>query len=313
MKIIFKIKKRIRKYKFQKYLIKIQKKRYEGIINLRLNHLTDFDNDLTADLLVLSKDRAMQLHMLLATYREMVKNCHKITVLYTASSYEHDQSYNELVNLFQNVVFVKEENFKNDILKIFKASNSSKIAFMTDDQFFKEKIDFLDVAKFNAYKFLFSMSKGMDTNINFGRKDGLPNFIKDYKDTNNFLYWKWDTCLNLRDWSYPLNVSGVFYSRLEFVKILEMIDFKGPNSLESLLQGFNKFFLVRYGVCAKQSILGVVPCNVVSSESNCPTTGVFSSNELLEKWKGGYRIEYEKLYYQSFDDLFNVKFEFVKR
>jgi len=313
MKVITKIKKKIRKYQFEKNLSRIQKEQYEDIINLRLEHLNDFDNDLTADLIVLSKDRSMQLHMLLSTYYEMATNCKKLTVLYTCSSIDHFKSYNELIDLFSEVVFVKERDFKKDVMEILIKSNSSKIAFMTDDQFFKEKIDFFDVVKYNPYKFLFSMSKGTDTNINFGRRDKLPNFIDVFNDSNDFLYWKWNSCINLLDWSYPLNVSGVFYSRLEFIKILEMIDFNGPNSLESYLQKFNKFFLPRYGVCAKQAILGVVPCNVVSSESNCPTTGVYSSDELLEKWVNGYSIDYRKLYHQDFDDLFNAKFEFVKR
>lgn len=313
MKIIYKIKKRIRKIKFKRYIQKIQKESFENIINLRLGYLKDFDNDLTADILVLSKDRAMQLHTLLSTYQEMVTNCKQLTVLYTCSCEKHSTSYDELIDMFKSVRFIKEHNFRQDIIEIFKKSKSSKIAFMTDDEFFKEKIDVHEAVKYNPYKYLFSMSRGLDSTTNFGGQQRLPDFTKKPLDSTEYLFWEWNDCMKSPDWSYPLNVSGVYFSRLEMLGLLRMIDFKGPNSLEGLLQIFLRIFLTRYGVCAKQAILGVVPCNVVSSESQCPDTGIYSSNELLEKWRNGYRINYRKLYHQKFDDLFEVKYEFVKR
>lgn len=312
MKIIYKIKKRIRKIKFKRYIQKIQKESFEDIINLRLDYLKDFDNDLTAEILILSKDRAMQLHTLLSTYHEMVINCQKLTVLFTCSCERHSKSYDELINTFKSVRFIKERNFKQDIIEIFKKSKSSLIAFMTDDQFFKEEFDVYEAAKYNPYKYLFTMNRGLDSTINFRGQRKLPDFTKNPLDSTEYLYWKWNDCMESPDWSYPLSVTGEFFSRLEMLELLRMIDFKGPNSLEGLLQVFLKTFLPRYGVCAKQAVLGYVPCNVVSSESNVPNTGMHSSNELLEKWENGYRIDYKKLYHQKWDDLFNVKFEFVK-
>jgi len=311
--MIAKIRKRIRKYKFKKYIQKNQKESFENIINLRLDYLTDFDNDTTADILVLSKDRALQLHALLMTYNEMVSNCKQLTVLYTYSNKNHSISYDELKETFKHVKFVEEQDFKRDIIEIFEISKSSKIAFMTDDQFFKEKIDIHEAVKFNPYKYLFSMNRGLDSTINFNRKDKLPNFIGDYLGNNEYLFWKWYDCQDSPDWSYPLSVSGVFFSRLEMLKLLFMVDFKGPNSLESMLQGFLKTYITRYGVCAKKAILGSVPCNVVSTESNVSNTSMHSSTELLEKWQNGFQIDYKKLYQKSWDDLFYAKFEFVKR
>jgi hypothetical protein len=299
--------------KFSHYLKKIQKESFEKIINLRLNFLTDFDNDLTSSILVLSKDRAMQLHTLLSTYQEMITNCNQIIVLYTCSDIQHSNSYKEVIDNFDNVKFVRETNFRDDVIRIFKKSENAKIAFMTDDQFFKEKIDVHELVKYNPYKYLFSMNRGVDSRVNFGGKQRLPDFIEKHFSHSEHIFWKWDSNIESEDWSYPLSVSGVYFSRLEMLELLQMIDFKGPNSLEGFLQIFLNTFSPRYGVCAKKAILGSVPCNVVSVESNVSDTGEHSSVELLTKWNAGYRIKYENFYGKKWDDLFFCKFEFVKR
>lgn len=311
--IIKKIRKKIKKIIFKKHLIKIQKDIYEDLVNLRLNYLDIYDDDLSCDFIILSKDRAMQLHTLLSSVKDMVKNYNNIYVLYTTSNKNHFFSYEELKSIFKNIKFIHEDNFRDNVIDIVEMSTSGKIAFLCDDLFFKEKVDIHEITKYNPYLFCFSLIRGKDANVNFNRKDTLPNFIENIVETKNHLFWKWGDNSHLKDWSYPLNVGGTFYSRKEILYLLKMTNFEGPNTLEGRLQIFKKMFLPRFGVCAKSSIVGYVPCNVVSKESTVPNTGIYTADELLVKWNNGYRINYEKLYYKKYDELFYTKFQFVKR
>ena len=49
--------------------------------------------------IVVSKDRALQLYSLLSTYRELVTNPAPLTVIYTASTIEHRNAYQEVTSL----------------------------------------------------------------------------------------------------------------------------------------------------------------------------------------------------------------------
>jgi len=313
MKLVKKIRKKIQKIKFNRYLVTIEKGIFEDLLNLRLNYLLKSDSDLNIDIIVLSKDRTIQLHALLATKEIFASNCNSVNVIYTTSSVSHSKSYDTLKKLFPYVNFIKEKAFKSDLIELLTISGSSKIMFICDDQFFKEPIDFHKIAKFNPYLFCFSLNRGIDTTRNIGIEQKLPDFLPDVIDDDNILCWRWADSKESPDWAYPLSVGGVVFSRPEMLGLLKLIDFKGPNSLEGYLQNFLRIFSPRYGLCFKNSILGSIPANIVSSESKCKTLNTYSTDELLSKWNDGYRIKYEDFFHRNWDDLLFEKFNFEKR
>ena len=313
--IFKKVKNRIRKYKFKRYLLNIQKSKYEEIINLRNEYIPLIDNKLNSECVVFSKDRAMQLHALLATFFEKVEHYCPINVIYTCSTEEHTKSYQQLMILFKDkpVNFIYEKNFKEQLINLLEKMDSTKVFFLCDDQYVKESFDLNSITKFNPLSIMFSLNRGLDSTKNVGVQYDLPKFIDNIIDDSDKKVWIWKDNAKSPDWAYPLSVGGVFFSTREMKILLEMIDFTGPNTLEGKLQDFSDIFVGRYGVCSKQAIIGSTPCNIVSTESNCPDTGTHGVNELLEKWKSGYRIKYEDFYGKKWDDLLNTKFQFIKR
>ncbi len=304
---------KLRRILFKLRIKKIERIVFEEMINMRLSYMNVLDDNLTVDFIVFSKDRAMQLHSLIETQKEMIINCNNIYVLYTTSSEIHEKSYTELIQMFSDITFVRERNFRNDLISIVSQSQSSKVVFLCDDGFFKAPINLWDITKYNPYLFCVSLARGLDATTNFGVVQELPKFIDDVIEDDNFLCWKWQDCHNSPDWSYPLSVGGVVFSRIEMLCLIKLIDFKGPNSLEGQLQSFKKMFLPRYGLCAKKSLIGYLPCNIISSESRCETTNTHSVDELLQLWNDGYRIKYEEMYYRDWDDIFYGKYDFVRR
>jgi hypothetical protein len=313
MKLFYKIKRKIRKWRFSWFLFNIQKRIFEDIINLRLESMMKTDKDMSAELIVMSKDRAMQLHTLLATKKELVKNCNAVTVLFTTSTVAHSKSYDELKSEFPDVKFIRESDFKSDILQILQHSANSKFAFFCDDGFFKEPVDFHQITRYNPFLFCFSMNRGLDTTNNIGVVYDLPEFLDGIVTDENVLCWKWKDAVKSPDWAYPLSVGGVFFSRLEMLSLLKMIDFKGPNSLEGHLQKFINIYKSRFGLCFKSAPMGSIPANIVSSESHCSATNIYSADDLLKKWEEGYIIDYKRFYNRSWDELLYEKFEFIKR
>ena len=321
-KILFKLEKkvrnRIRKYKFKKYLLNIQKSRYEEIINLRNEYIPLIDNDNSCECILFSKDRAMQLHASLNSYYDNVINPVPIHLIYTCSSVSHFKSYQEIKNLFsgKEINFIKENNFREDVLNIIRNMISSKLFFLCDDGLFKEKFDMKDFTKFNPLIAVFSLWKGLDTTQRgtFQFQE-LPQFIEDIIVDENKKCWIWGNCINSPDWSYPLSVGGSLFSTKEMELLLNMIDFKAPNSLEgNLHKEYFDLFKKRYGICYNKSVLGHNPCNEVNSETiNTINDSGYTAEFLLKKWEAGFRIKYEDLYGKSYNYVLTAKFEFVKR
>ena len=131
--------------------------------------------------IVFSKDRAMQLHALLASYFSYVKNPSPLYILYTFSNERHARSYDELKSIFgsKEVVFIKESAFKPDLEKLLESIDSDNLFFMTDDGLFIDSFDMKEVIVFNPVRIIPSLIKGLDLTYCYiqDRKQHLPPFI----------------------------------------------------------------------------------------------------------------------------------------
>lgn len=315
LKYFYKVKRKIRKIKFQHHVKKIERSRFEELIKIRNSSLKIHDDDSSCEAIIFSKDRAMQLHALLETYKVKVKYPFSLNILYTYSNIEHKKTYESLIEQYsgESIKFIVEHNFRLQLLELVDNIRSSKIFFLCDDQFFKEDFDVRDIAKFNSFAVLPSLNRGLDTTRNIGRVDDLPQFIDNIIADKDKKCWMWKENPLSPDWAYPLSVGGVIFSTKEMQLLLEMIDFKGPNSLEGNLQKYLNIFNDRYGICYKKAVLGSIPCNLVTTETKNKSIETYTADELLIKWNNGYRIKYEDFYGKNWDDLLFAKFEFVKR
>lgn len=316
MKGLRKIERKFRELKYRHRKRRMLLNAYESLLDLRTGNSLLIDNNSSCECILFSKDRAMQLHALLSSYYENAINPAPIHLLYTYSDERHKQSYDEIKESFvdKKIDFIFETNFKKQILDLIKNMNSSKFFFLNDDTIIKEKFDVKDFAKYNPLVAVSSLLKGLDQTRNTTYIQELPQFIDGIISDSDKKCWVWESCPNSPDWSYPLSVGGNLFSTKEMAVLLDMMYFKGPNTLEgNLNKEYSYLFKKRYGICYNKTIIGSIPCNIVSSESGCLTTGIFSVDELLEKWNNGYRIKHEDFYGKNFDDIIYAKFQFVKR
>ncbi|MDD2299275.1 MAG: hypothetical protein PHU69_06485 [Fermentimonas sp.] len=284
---------------------------------LHANSCSVIDNDFTCDWIVFSKDRAMQLHSLLSSYLELVSNPSKITVLYKTSSMRHEQAYDELRNeLSQEMfVFIKETNFRKQLISILTHISSTKIILMCDDGVVKEPFDMIDFVKYNPLVSVPTLLRGEDWHYCFARqhKQKLPEFIQGVVEPK-MRAWIWSNVPESPDWSYPLSVGGHLFHRYELLSLMKRLPFWGPNSLEGNLQIYKPFFINRMGISYQRTIIGSTPINIVNSEveSNW-ISGGHSSEGLLDMWERGYRIKYEDLYGLDAVDIVKHDLQFVSR
>jgi hypothetical protein len=278
------------------------------------------NTDTGCEAIVFSKDRAMQLHALLSSYYEQVDNPAKLHILYTTSSDRHARSYEEVKKLFsgKDIHFIPERSFKKDLESLLESIPSSKLFFMTDDGLFIDRFDLRELLSFDYFQVAPSVIKGMDLTYCYirDRKQALPAFIQPstFNLPAGMKCWEWGNAEGGSDWAYPLSLDTTFYDTREIRAMIRQVDYKGPNSLESVLQQYYApIFLQRKGVCYEKAKYVNIVCNVVNTEHANRNTGLHSIEALLKKWEEGYRIKYEDLYGKTCGEAEQSAFSFIRR
>lgn len=267
---------------------------------------------------VFSKDRAMQLHAFLTSFREKITPSIAAHVLYSASGQDHQQSYDQLQELHRDlpVTFHKQTNsksFRDDLISLLATFPEDKIIFFVDDIVVVENVDLNDLLGFDTDKFVPSLRMGLNIKENYTTNTGqpLPDIQTRTEADPDKIVWHWHQ--GTLDWSYPLSVDGHIFSRREILSMLRLLQFSAPNTMEDALQSFNPIFTNRFGVaCSKSKIINI-PCNKVQDE-NKNFHGNIHQDLLLEKWQGGFAIDLEPIYgYINKSPHEEIDIHFIKR
>lgn len=291
-----------------------ERRNLEKTLGLASFRKWDAGTDNGIDSIIFSKDRAMQLNAFLESYFEKVDNQGKLYVLYTCSD-KHRESYMQLQKIYadNNVDWIFETDFRKQLIDIIRNSNSRNIIFYVDDMIFTVDVDYAKLEEIDCQKYVLALSRGKNltysTVLNSIQK--LPELSR-YDD--NLYEFSWKEIPYLSDWSYPTGVSAYMYDRKELINILENVDFKAPNSLEAAICEFMPAFFERKGLCFEYMACVCIHANIVQQECNNPILGFFSTEELLDLWMNGYKIDCQLFY-----DIYNsekipmTKYQFVKR
>lgn len=254
----------------------------------------------TASCIVFSMDRALQLHALLSTYFEKVKNPVPLHILWRASSEEHREAYEEVFDLFaDNQVFSiyqkDREVFRDLLLTMLANIVEDKIFFLVDDIVFFNDLDLSDYLQINTHSAVGSLRLGQNLTRAYtvNQDQELPAFLKEHGYDSNKLVWIWKT--GIHDWGYPLSVDGNLFLASEIRTLAESLSFTSPNTFESSLQLYTKYFERRMGVCYQTPKIINIPINRVQIDYK-NICGNFHQNDLLQAWSEGYQMNYRKIY-----------------
>ena len=259
-----------------------------------INNKNGFNQDITG--IVFSKDRAMQLHALLASYFHFTKNAAPLFVLFTCSNAEHERAYQILKTEFVSftVTFIAESNFRLDLQNIICKSNADRVFFMTDDAVFVSEYDLDNCLQFNPIDYVFSLRLGRDFDFCYTHNiaQEIPAFYDEKRGGIDLNSWIWNDMKGSPDWIYPLSVDATIFYKKEMEAFINMIPFKSPNSLEAQMQKYTSLFLFRKGICYSTTKYINIPCNIVQTEFKNVSTNLFSTNELLQNFLDGKRIDW---------------------
>lgn len=271
--------------------------------------------DDTAECVIFSMDRAMQLDALLGSYFDNVINPAEITLFYRTSNAAHERAYSDVFNEYSDrlkrvVKQIDNSSFRSQLLEIIATIGTHKILFLPDDYLFIEKLDLRELTAMDTRYLIPSLRMGANLEASYTvqlpqplppfskqadlclrTEDLLPPISNANKDDK--LYWVWEE--GVLDWGYPLALDGHVFIASEVAALANNTDFRSPNTFEANLQEHAALFQNRRGVCYRKSRTVSIPCNRVQKDfSNIH--GDIHQDELLCRWNDGMRIDYRSLY-----------------
>jgi FkbM family methyltransferase len=294
--------------------------RYPDLVRKHLDRYREPEFPTSHDItsIIFSKDRAMQLD---ATLRSFFLHCKdsdsvSLKVLYVTSNQSYEQQYEQLKDEFKSVEFIKETDFKKDLLSLL--SSKQYVLFLVDDNIFIRTFcisDIRDSLDNNPDVLGFSLRLGKNTTycymLNVEQK--LPSFSV---LGGGILKYEWIAADH--DFGYPFEVSSSVYRVSDIYTLLAQADFSNPNTLELVVDGNKGYFRPNANqlLCYEHSVTFCNPVNVVQAlwQNKAGERFAYSSKKLADMFSDGMRIDVEK--YATITPNachYEVAFDFIKK
>jgi hypothetical protein len=200
------------------------------------------------NVIIFSKDRAMQLDLLLQSILlNFNVEDYKLNILYKASNDEYNRGYNMIRDLYPQFSYKKEDNFKEDLVSLF--NDSKYTVFLTDDDIIYQSFKLNNDELHNIFMLTdancFSLRLGLNTKhcYTMQRLNDLKNF-----KTHNFYYdtdliepvISWKVGDGTNDYAYPMSVDGHIFKTDYIKNLCEVLEYTNPNLFEAMLSNFSK-------------------------------------------------------------------------
>ncbi len=247
----------------------------------------------TADLVIFSYDRPLQLYALLESVTRYCKGLHNVHILYRCSTPDYSEAYNKVATSFPHTHFLQEQdNFKPLLLHTLQTASSPYILFAVDDDLITEEIDLVKDCKAlqstGAYGLYYRLGAEISYCYMLNREQKIPSLPQVESDL-----FAWDFSLGAdADWGYPTSLDLTLYDRETVLSQIAPLPFTHPPSLESLWD--KKVNRKRIGLCHAHSKMINIPLNLVNPSSNRALHS-FSSEELLLTFNAGLKIDINPL------------------
>lgn len=258
--------------------------------------MNKYDVDKEVVVIYFSFNRPLQLDL---TLKSNHHNCEESNydefVIYKSGDEKFEKAYSKLKSRHQFVRFIKETNFKQDLL--FCLQNKKYVVFVVDDCIFTNNYSLVKICGLmeqfqNVLGFSLRLGKNTKVCYPINQKNQMPVFIPAFGD--NTIMFDWTVAGN-GDFAYPLEVSSSLYRIGDLLPLLENCDYDNPNSLEWIMACNTNYFQdYSYLACYETSVAFCDPINKVQNvnHNRAGSSGHYSPEMLLKIFEEGGKIDY---------------------
>lgn len=251
------------------------------------------------NLVVWSKDRAAQLHLLMESINRFMPNTFVTSVIFKASNQEFAEGYDKVAQEFEGVDFdLLPETADNNLEKLTKEVISDEsfdyIAFSTDDTvIFRQPEDNI-FRHLHASLATFSLRLGLNTLAQDIHRGTFQPPLNKFFWHNGVPCWRFDEYHPNDNYGYPFGLDMHIYCRGIVWPIINDIEFRNTNELESKLF-YKKGLIPPYMSSFKHSVAVNIPANNHSQITLAGKQYPADINWLNSQYLEGKRLNLEKI------------------
>jgi len=293
------------------------------IARMNMPPYTELGDNRTAipviDCLIWTKDRAMQVDLLLRSIHDMFPQVHKVWVRYDYSSANYEKSYIRLIQKKYgiNIEYIHKTTCEPDTKYILTQINNDKVPYIlccVDDDVFIRPINDMDslISCFEEEVTAISLRLSEDITYNYcqNKPCSLPLFLPCKQD---FLKWDWKKCDNLSDWGYPAAIDSHIYRTQWFKNIFLNCKFGIPTDMESVMHNDKYTLFKSFLVSGRKSYMLNIPMNRIQTEWLGNRHGNLSPELLNEKFLKGEIVDTSDIYGRECNSVFSeIEFKFIE-
>jgi hypothetical protein len=222
-------------------------------------------------IVVFSRDRALQLELLLETYARHVTDPPRLTVLYSVTSAAHRAAYEGVFKRYADVIEQSREEaaFRAELVEVLARSTARSVMFLVDDLMFIHPVNGRLLAAWDGADGILSLRLG--GNISSSFNSGLENLPRPptlreaQRRGERMLTWIWGS--GQAEWQLALSLDGHLLPKPLVERLIRFSRFRAPNSLEAALGRFRFLFKRSPGFAFPTSRVVNLPLNSVKTES----------------------------------------------
>lgn len=224
------------------------------------------------DIIIYSKDRAMQLDLLLQSIYENFSNVGTVYVLHDHSSKQFSLGYSVVERRYPNVVFIHQtKKTFADVLRntVANVVQTPFVLPLCDDDVITRSIgiNFAHLITDDVIGLSLRHGKNITLSYHTGAVVGPPSFI-DVPSFPNLAMWNWTLENPHTTWGYPYQAGGMIYSTSFFKMLLLNSHFMLPNSLEMAMMSNKRNWHRNLLMCFDKNPVVNVSINRVQNENH---------------------------------------------
>jgi hypothetical protein len=245
-------------------------------------------------MLVFSKDRALQLEVMLRTFYQCCADAElaEVNIIYATSTERHALQYVAVSEAYPQARFRPERNFREDTIHF--ARRGSYLLFAVDDAVFVGRFHLQEGVRVLAEHpeligFSFRLGSNITAHYPTGTAQEPPSVVP---LRAGLLQADWTS--SAQYFAYPLEVSSSLFRTADIMPLLEQQPYDHPNTLESMLNGCKHAHTTAQPTLAfyEKSVAFCIPLNVVQDrfDNRHATSQNWSVEALAARFARGERL-----------------------
>lgn len=266
------------------------------------------------NIIILSKNRACQLDLLLRSLIDNIKLEYVISCLYLTTNEKFYDGYEILKDKYRAINFVLQTgSFKPHLLSCFTTVKPYTL-ILVDDIILIDKIEYDDTFKlFENSTDIIDINLRMGSNlkrINFEDKVNIPSVNIDH--LGRYVWVNGDHRINPY-WNHVLTTCGNICKSEFLYNLISKLNFNNPNEMEDHIVRNTPD--IKYALCYSKNKLIEFNVNCVNTTHRTNVHGNCSADFLNDIWLSGKQIELEPLYNLSREcqRFPNIEFKYENR